>query len=92
MEAIKLIAAHRADCDFKFVVTDGGVAPYLVYFETRIDGQKYQVSFHSFNHQLRRFMRNSFRCKWDRKDSRESALAIYWYYVPNGEYGGDAYD
>lgn len=86
IEAIKLITANKSY--FKFAVTSGGsVSPYLVYFETRIMGEKLQVSFHSFDRRLWKYQERSFRIKWDHKDSRESALKIYWYYVPNGEYG-----
>lgn len=59
---------------------------YIVYFETRIAGEKVQVSFHSFNRELSRYTRNSFRIKWDEKDSRDSAVRAYRHYCPNGQY------
>lgn len=90
-EALNLIVRNRKNCNFKFSVTYGGVTPYLVYFETRINCEKFQVSFHSKDRRLRKFMSNSFRMKWDALDSRESAVRIYEHYVPNGEYGGGYY-
>lgn len=91
-EAIDLICRNRKSCDFKFAVTDGHITPYLIYFETIINDKKLQVSFHSYDSRLSKFRKNSFRMKWDKADSRESALEIYHNYVKNGKYGGDAYD
>ena len=79
LTAIKLIVANKGKCDFKFAVVDDveRVAYYIVYFETKVNGEKVQVSFHSFDYHLRDFLTNSFRIKWDRKDSRKSAMLIY---------------
>jgi len=76
----------KGKTDFRFAVTDGENTPYLVYFETRISGKKFQVSFHSFDERLERFKGKSFRIKWDHGSSRDSAVTIYRYYCPNGQY------
>ena len=75
--AINMIAANQTD--FRFAVTRDKEkkAYYIVYFECRVHGEKQQVSFHSFDTRLERFLKKSFRIKWDRKDSRESARTIY---------------
>ena len=92
IETICLISGHNTDFKYSVQKDHDGVAYYLVYFEVRINGEKFQVSFHSYNHELLRFINRGFRMKWDHGDSRWSAMQIYRHYVPNGEYGGDAYD
>lgn len=76
----------KGKSDFRFAVTDGGITPYLTYLETRINGKKFQVSFHSYDSRLERFKGKSFRIKWDHGSSRDSAIAIYRHYFPNGNY------
>lgn len=85
--AINLIVANKGKCDFKFsVVYDNeNVADYIVYFEAKPYGIKTQVSFHSFDKRLERFIKKSFRIKWDRNDSRQSAVTMYQWYC-SGEY------
>ena len=82
--AISMIVKGKSS--FRFAVTDGEITPYLVYFETRISGKKFQVSFHSFDERLERFQGKSFRIKWDHGSSRDSAVAIYRHYCPHGQY------
>ena len=83
--ALNLIV--QGGTSFKFSVKrDGELALYLVYFETRVNGEKLQVSFHSYDSRLSRFSKNSFRMKWDMRGSRMSAIRIYSHYVKNGEY------
>lgn len=87
MKAIEMIARNRKNTNFRYsVVYDGEVAKYLVYFDTTINGKKYQVSFHSFDNDLERFVRKSFKTEWDKKDSRKAASEIYKAYFPNGRY------
>lgn len=87
MKAIEMIARNRKNTNFRYsVVHDGEIADYLVYFDTTINGKKYQVSFHSFNNDLERFIRKSFKTEWDKKDSRRAAAEIYKAYFPNGRY------
>lgn len=91
LAAIKLIRGSDNSCFRYAVVIDRQrIARYIVYFETRIDDVKYQVSFHSFDTRLGRYICNSRYARWDKKSSRDSAVTIYKYYCPNGQYvGGD---
>lgn len=86
MNALTTICSTKSSFKFSVQKDSERVAYFLVYFETRIDGRKYQVSFHSYDERLRRFTKNSHRMKWDRGNSRESAANIYRHYVPNGTY------
>lgn len=101
LETIRLISGTKNDFKYSVQRDKEGIALFIVYFEVKINGEKLQVSFHSFNRELHRFINHGFRMKWDRGDSRLSAEKIYIHYVPNGEYldipngeylGGDAYD
>ena len=83
--ALNLIV--QGGTSFKFSVKrDGELALYLVYFEARVNGEKLQVSFHSYDSRLSNFSKTSFRIKWDRGSSRMSAIRIYSHFVKNGEY------
>jgi hypothetical protein len=86
-KAISLILqAGKAgkECGFRFEVTYGdNRAPYLVYFDFRIGAERYQVSFHSFDKGLEKFIKTrSYRTRWnrkreeDRKSSRNSVKAL----------------
>ena len=89
LEAIRLITSSKRNNDWKFAVTRSAVNGnncFIVYFQTRINGEKVQISFHSFNRELARFIGRSFRIKWDHANSRESAVIAYNHYVPNGKY------
>ena len=84
--AINLI--NRGKSNYKFAVTeclDFSNMAWIVYFQTRINGENIQVSFHSFNCVLSKYVRRSYRIKWDHKDSRDSAEYAYMYYS-NGMY------
>ena len=79
--AVNMIASNKTD--FRFAVTEDKdcVADFIVYFECRTGAEKRQVSFHSFDERLRKFVKRSFRIKWDHADSRDSACDIYnWYH------------
>ncbi len=85
-EAIRLILTTENDFKFAVVKDKEGKANFIVYFSTKVDGENYQVSFHSFNGKLARYCKKSFRISWDHWDSRESAKIIYRHYVPEGRY------
>lgn len=57
MNAIKMIARSK-DKAIRFSVQkdDEEVAKYLVYFDIRLNGRREQVSFHSFDMSLERFL------------------------------------
>lgn len=87
ISAINLINGGRSNWKYAVVKAGDFMDPaWIVYFETRVDGDKIQISFHTFNSYFRRFTRKSFRTKWDHGCSRDSALTAYVYYVPNGRY------
>ena len=88
LSAIELIRRNRSNFKYAVVRDRDGIADYIVYFETRINGKKYQVSFHSFSEKLSPYVRG-FRARWDHGDSPESAYFVYRFYNHNGEYGGD---
>ena len=87
--AIEMIARNKGKCKWKYAVVEAndqnGYNSIIVYFQTQIEGEKVQISFHSFNFDLRRFATNSFRIKWDRGDSRDSAIYAYKHFC-NGNY------
>ena len=84
-DAIKLICSGNTAFRFSVTRDKDEVANFIVYFETRIYGKKYQVSFHTFA-DMDKYVANSFRIKWDRGVSRHSAQVIYRHYCPNGQY------
>ena len=81
--AIEMIAKNHTD--WKYAVKIGkdqnGHTSFIVYFQTKIMGEKVQISFHSFNNNLRKYVNNSFRIKWDHGCSRDSAVYAYNYYT-----------
>lgn len=85
LSAMKLINSGNTAFKFAVVPDKKGTARYIVYFETKVDYKKYQVSFHTFR-DYSRYVNNSFRIKWDHENSRDSAEIIYNYYIPDGMY------
>ena len=84
--AINII--NRGKSNYKYAVVecnDFTNPAFIVYFQTRIECENIQVSFHSFNHELSKFVKNSYRIKWDHECSRDSAVYAYRYYT-NGLY------
>lgn len=85
VKAIELIAKNHKVCHWKYSVTrtrdDYGYGCWIVYFQTRINGEKVQISFHTFNSTIDRYVKNSHRIKWDHGCSRDSAVTAYEYYT-----------
>lgn len=92
-EAVRTILFNKnKDCSFHFGVTRAteGYAPYIIYFTCQVKGgKKYQVSFHSYSRMWEDFVRTSHHVVWDKKDSRNSAITLYKYFCPNGQYVTD---
>lgn len=87
LAAINLINCCKSN--WKYAVKncyDYNRPAWTIYFETRIEGEKIQISFHSFNSTFSKYVNNSFRTKWDEKDSHESAIFAYKYYADKGKY------
>ena len=87
MRAIRMIQCSKSSA-FRFRVTQRTFSEALVYFEVRIDGMVYQVSFHSFSRELARlgtsrqepYDSKGWHCKWDRESSYYSAIEIGHHY------------
>ena len=65
---------------FTFFVTDGGkISPYLIYFSFKLHGKRYQISFHSFDRYLSRFMsQKNIYIRWDKThNSQRYAKMLY---------------
>ena len=86
IEAINIISKTRNNWKYSVTKDSQGIADYIVYFQTRIMSEKVQISFHSFDSSLSRYVKNSFRIPWDHGCSRDSAIAAYTYYT-QGSYG-----
>ena len=84
LKAIQRILSDK-NSGFTFYVTYGGLTPYLVYFTFRLDGKRYQISFHSYDRNLFRYFKNSerFRTHWDRRSSRAAAEILQSYLGQN---------
>ena len=91
--AINLINTRKSNFKYSVQYCDSFKNPcWIVYFETRINLEKFQISFHTFDRRFSRFENNSFRIKWNKKRdpepgcSRDCAIRVYEWYVPNGHY------
>lgn len=80
LKAITRILSDK-NSGFTFYVTYGEFTPYLIYFTFRLDGKRYQISFHSYDRNLFRYFKNSerFRTHWDRRSSRQAAEMLQAY-------------
>lgn len=78
-KALSLIASDRNSA-FRYRVINTG-ENLLVYFTCRINnGQKLQVSFHSYGYKkFRRYLKNNdaYHLVWDHESSRDSAVEIW---------------
>ena len=74
-QAAQIVARHH-DKDIRFFVTADKqkVAKYIVYFDFRFEGKRWQASFHSFGDFWSKWeeVSVSSRGHWDRKSSRET--------------------
>lgn len=55
---------------------DKWVANYIVYFNFKLEGERYQVSFHSFK-DWSHFENSNCGTRWDKRDSREACLRLF---------------
>ena len=81
MKAIKTIQCNK-NTGFKFFIKDcdGFSSPaVIVYFNFKLEGKRYQISFHSFNMMLKRLEISNFSTRWDKKSSREAAVVLAEY-------------
>ena len=80
IERACLIVARHHDKEIRFFVTEDlqKVAKFLIYFDVKIDGKRWQASFHSFDKRWSKWMKSTVasRGNWDHKDPRETCLKI----------------
>jgi len=81
LERACLIVARHHDPDIRFFVTEDkqGVAKFIIYFDIKIDGKRWQASFHSFG--VKRWSKWTkstvlSRGNWDHKHSRETCIEL----------------
>lgn len=60
----KIAKSNNKDIRFSVIKDEEKVAKFIVYFDFRLDGRREQVSFHSFDHSLEKFVKNSQRSSW----------------------------
>lgn len=87
--AVREIARRRGASGIHFYVTVDSerIAKYLVYFTFKIEGERYQVSFHSFDDRLRRFIKagdRSHHTRWDHKISRDACCVLAAHVIESG--------
>lgn len=81
LERACLIVARHRDPDIRFFVTNDKqrVAKFIIYFDIKVDGKRWQASFHSFNvKRWRKWEKSTVasRGNWDHKNSRESCRIV----------------
>lgn len=78
-QAVQITACHH-DADIHFFVArdEEGVAKFIIYFDIRINGKRWQVSFHSFDERWTKWTKStmSSRGHWDHKKSRETCQML----------------
>ena len=77
-KALTLIASDRNSA-FRYRVISTG-ENLLVYFTCRVNGQKLQVSFHTYGFtKFKRYLKknNAYHMVWDHESSRDSAVEIW---------------
>jgi len=84
LERACLIVARHHDAGIRFFVTEDkqGIAAYIIYFDIKEGGKRWQASFHSFNKKRwSKWVKPSVasRGNWDHKNSRETCLHMAWY-------------
>lgn len=69
---------HNPGCGFHFRVTEDSekLAKFIVYFDFRLNGRKVQVSFHSFDKRLKRFVEKQISGHWNRKSARQTCIEL----------------
>lgn len=79
LKAINLIVSQK-NSRFRFKVVEcEQFSSLLVYFETKISGKKYQVSFHSYGFDMfNKYIKHNeaVHLSWDEKSSQKSAIFI----------------
>jgi hypothetical protein len=87
VKAIDLICTSKSDFRYYVAETDdqNGYPSIIVYFEFKIDGERYQVSFHTPSRRagvLTKYSNTGRKTRWDKKygGSRTSCLKLMEYF------------
>ena len=81
LERACLIVARHNDKDIRFFVTEDkqGITNFIIYFDIKIDGKRWQASFHSFGKKRwSKWAKSTVasRGNWDHKSSRATCLKL----------------
>lgn len=81
LERACLIVARHHDKDIHFFVTEDkeGVAKFIIYFDIKVNGKRWQASFHSFGvKRWSKWVKSTVpsRGNWDHKSSRETCIQL----------------
>lgn len=78
-QACEIVARHH-DSDIHFFVTKDkeGIAEYIVYFDIKIEGTRWQASFHSFGDFWNKWAKSTVSSvgHWDHKSSQETCIQL----------------
>ena len=75
-KAIQGIQKNKNSIFRFYVKKDKNISNYIIYFNFKVDGERFQVSFHSFK-DWSKYERGNCQTRWDKKDSREACLRLY---------------
>ena len=80
VQAIELIRCDK-DSGFRYFVVecyDFKAPCWIVYFDCKVDGVRYQCSFHTFNKEVARYVKGSSasRGRWRKTSSREVCISL----------------
>ncbi len=76
-KAIEIINRKKNTGFYYSVITDKRyVALYIVYFNFKLNGKRKQVSFHSFDKRLHKYICPECKTHWDKKDSRQTVIEL----------------
>ena len=70
--------SHNPNSGFHFRVTidDEKLARFIVYFDFRVIDERIQVSFHSFDKRLARYVEKARSGHWDRSSARKACISL----------------
>ena len=83
LSAIKEIQHHKNSGCYFHIAEDCSLKgnPNVVYFNYKINGKRYQISFHTFSYDIWKMYGKNItkNCitHWDKKSSRDNALTLY---------------
>lgn len=72
------IINRKKDTGFYYSVKEDtqGKSKYIVYFNFKINGKRKQISFHSFDNRLSKFISSKCQTRWDKNNSRQAAIEL----------------